>query len=207
MNDADKALADLSKALALDPALTRAYATRGEVLASKRDWQNALADMDALVELDPTADSYRKRAAMRQSAGDASGAVQDNQKAGVATEPAASRPAARKLSDGDPSNPNLSAPKLLFPVEKAQINVFPRRTVCTWEPVAGAASYIFEWDYSADGAWKQESKNERLGYSIAGTSFFFDFVGKQPGRWRVSAVDADGRRGPASEWRTFEYLQ
>ena len=207
MQDGEKALADLSKALALDPALTRAYDTRGEVFAAKKDWQNALADMNAWVELDPAAESYRKRAEVRQSAGDASGAGQDSQKAGVAPEASASRPISKKLADSDPSNADLAAPKLLFPADKAELNVLPRRTVCTWEPVAGAASYIFEWDYSADGAWWQESKNERLGYAVAGTSYFFDFVGKQTGRWRVSAVDTEGRRGRPSKWRTFQYLR
>jgi len=187
MQDGDKALADLSKAIALDPALTRAYATRGEVFAAKKDWQNALADMNAWVELDTTDEAYRKRAEVQRSA--------------------AGTPATRKLSDSDPSNPDLAAPKLLFPADKAELNVMPRRTVCTWEPVAGAASYLFEWDYNADGVWVQESKSERTGYAVAGTSFFFDFPGKQAGRWRVAAVDAKGRRGRSSEWRTFQYLQ
>jgi tetratricopeptide (TPR) repeat protein len=194
MQDGDKALADLSKAIALDPALTRAYATRGEVFASKKDWQNALADMNAWVELDPTEEAYRKLAEVRHSAGGAA-------------EPARGTPIERKLSDSDASNPDLAAPKLLFPADKAELNVMPRRTVCTWEPVAGAASYLFEWDYNADGAWSQEGKSERTGYAVAGTSFFFDFPGKQAGRWRVYAVDAGGRRGPASEWRSFEYMR
>jgi TonB family protein len=192
MQEGEKALADLSKAIALDPALTRAYATRGEIFASKKDWQNALADINAWVELDTTDEAYRKRAEVQRSA---------------AGEPAGGTPTARKLSDSDPSNPNLAAPKLLFPADKAELKAMPRRTVCTWEPVAGAVSYLFEWDYNADGAWSQEGKSERTGYAVAGTSFFFDFPGKQTGRWRVSAVDAGGRRGRMSEWRMFQYLQ
>ena len=194
MQDGEKAVADLSKAIALDPALTRAYATRGEIFAAKKDWQNALADMNAWVELDPTEEAYRKLAEVRRGAGGAAEGV-------------AGAPTRRKLSDTDASNLDLDAPKLLFPADKAELNAFPRRTVCTWEPVAGAVSYLFEWDYSADGVWSQAGNTERTGYSVAGTSFFFDFPGKEPGRWRVSALDAQGRRGRTSEWRTFEYLR
>jgi hypothetical protein len=40
---------------------------------------------------------------------------------------------------------------------------------------------------------------------ITGTSYNFNFVGKQPGRWRVWAVSATGEGGPKSGWWTFEY--
>jgi hypothetical protein len=39
------------------------------------------------------------------------------------------------------------------------------------------------------------------------TSYEFGFAGAQPGRWRVWAVDKDGREGFKSPWRTFVYLQ
>ena len=32
------------------------------------------------------------------------------------------------------------------------------------------------------------------------------FVGAQPGRWRVWAVDKEGREGFKSPWRLFVYL-
>ncbi len=37
----------------------------------------------------------------------------------------------------------------------------------------------------------------------AGTSNTFTFIGAQPGRWRVFAVDAQGRPGFKSPWRVF----
>jgi hypothetical protein len=39
------------------------------------------------------------------------------------------------------------------------------------------------------------------------TEYQFDFVGAQPGRWRVSAVDDSGREGPKSDWWTFRYTK
>jgi hypothetical protein len=39
------------------------------------------------------------------------------------------------------------------------------------------------------------------------TSLTFEFVGAQPGRWRVSATDRSGSSlaSPPSDWRTFSY--
>jgi hypothetical protein len=39
------------------------------------------------------------------------------------------------------------------------------------------------------------------------TEFEFNFVGAQPGRWRVAAVLANGEVGVKSEWRTFRYTR
>ena len=36
---------------------------------------------------------------------------------------------------------------------------------------------------------------------VRGTSYTFNFVGAQPGRWRVWAIDVDESEGPRSEWR------
>jgi hypothetical protein len=38
-------------------------------------------------------------------------------------------------------------------------------------------------------------------------SYEFDFVGAQPGRWRVWAIDEAGREGFKSPWRLFVYLR
>jgi len=39
------------------------------------------------------------------------------------------------------------------------------------------------------------------------TEYTFEFVGAQPGRWRVWPVNKQGKRGNPSEWRTFRYLR
>jgi len=39
------------------------------------------------------------------------------------------------------------------------------------------------------------------------TAYTDDFVGSQPGRWCVSAIDAQGRESKRSGWWEFEYLQ
>jgi len=80
--------------------------------------------------------------------------------------------------------------------------------VCSWRPSAGAASYILEWDYSYHGVWHAEDRNmPGTGQAVHGTEAEFDFVGAQPGRWRVWPVNAKGERGNPSEWRTFRYTR
>jgi hypothetical protein len=40
---------------------------------------------------------------------------------------------------------------------------------------------------------------------VTGTSYTFDWVGDNTGRWRVTAIAGDGTRGDQSGFRTFRY--
>ena len=111
---------------------------------------------------------------------------------------------------------NLSAPVQLSPADNVKLDYFPRLTKLEWTPVEGAASYSVEVDYCRG---RREYSHEcvdpqpfKLDDSppmtgIAETSYEFNFLGAQPGRWRVWAVDKDGREGFKSPWRTFFYLK
>jgi hypothetical protein len=111
---------------------------------------------------------------------------------------------------------NLPAPAQTAPAEGAVFNHYPRRTRLEWAPVEGAVSYRVEVDFCsgrrkdakgcADPQPLAMTSNPPTS-GIRGTSYEFDFVGMQPGRWRVWAVDASGREGFKSPWRGFVYLQ
>jgi len=111
---------------------------------------------------------------------------------------------------------NLPAPVQLSPAENTVFDYYPRLTKIQWAPVEGAVSYSVEVDY-CDGALKNRSRcvdpqpnpvtNNPPSAGIVNTSYEFDFVGAQPGRWRVWAVDKDGREGFKSPWRRFVYRQ
>lgn len=111
---------------------------------------------------------------------------------------------------------NLPAPVQLSPAENTVFDYYPRKTKIQWAPVEGAVSYSVEVDY-CDGALKNRSKcvdpqpnpvtNNPPSSGIVNTNYEFDFVGAQPGRWRVWAVDKDGREGFKSPWRRFIYSQ
>jgi len=108
---------------------------------------------------------------------------------------------------------NLPAPKLISPEDNQVFSIFPRATRLEWSPVEGAASYTVEIDV-CDGRNKSRCLNPQPlnlpvnppTSNISATSYEFMFVGAQPGRWRVWAVDKDSRDGFKSEWRTFVYL-
>lgn len=116
------------------------------------------------------------------------------------------------------SEETLPAPQLLAPDEGAVMNHYPRKTTVTWEPVIGAATYTVEIQYpgpmdSGVAEWIDYSENlshfPAANYvppvRITATSFTFNWVGANLGRWRVWAIDGAGKEGIKSQWRRFRF--
>jgi TonB family protein len=91
------------------------------------------------------------------------------------------------ISPPAPQDSSLPAPKPISPPDRAVFDSFARRLTCKWEVGPEALSYLLD--------------------EVAGTETTFDFVGAQPGRWRVWPVNSSGQRGNPSEWRTFRFLK
>jgi hypothetical protein len=110
---------------------------------------------------------------------------------------------------------NLTAPVQLSPANEIVFDHYPRQTKLEWSPVEGAVSYSVEVDFCAGGVKKPvcvdpqtlKIRTNPLTSGITGTSYEFKFVGAQPGRWRVWALDKEGREGFKSPWRIFIYLR
>ena len=111
---------------------------------------------------------------------------------------------------------NLDAPNQLFPGSRTVFNHYPRQTTLKWSPVEGAVSYSVEVDYCEGGQKNQticvnpqplRITNNPPTSGIVSTNYEFEFVGAQPGRWRVWALDKEGREGFKSPWRLFVYLR
>lgn len=112
---------------------------------------------------------------------------------------------------------DLPAPTQLSPANDAVFDRYPRITKLGWAPVEGAVSYRVEVEYCDGTTLKNRRgcvnpqplamKNNPPTSGIINTTYEFDFVGANPGRWRVLAVDKEGREGFASPWRRFVYLQ
>lgn len=111
---------------------------------------------------------------------------------------------------------NLPAPIQLSPADNVKLDYTPRITKLEWSPVEGATTYTVEIDYCRGGReyekecinpqpFKLEDTPPMNG--IVKTTYEFNFLGAQPGRWRVWAVDKKGREGFKSPWRAFFYLQ
>jgi len=99
-------------------------------------------------------------------------------------------------------------PEQRAPPNGAVFDYFPRTTTLQWMPVPGAVSYGVEIDCfhcCQFNAWCTDIGRTWIVASSSTTEYTFNWVGAQPGRWRVWAVDAGGRRGPQTGWWVFEY--
>jgi hypothetical protein len=111
---------------------------------------------------------------------------------------------------------NLPAPAQLSPADGAVFDFFPRKTKLEWAAVEGAVAYGVEVDFCR---WQAKGKTDCVDpqphvlksmpsmTDMVQTSFEFNFVGAQPGRWRVWAIDKDGNEGFKSPWRAFAYTR
>ena len=86
---------------------------------------------------------------------------------------------------------------------------FPRSTDIAWQPVPGAAYYSVEIDCMhccvRDKWCSDMGKMERVATRIVATTYHFDWVGANSGRWRVWAVAHDGRESAKTAWQEFSY--
>lgn len=125
--------------------------------------------------------------------------------------------AAKSISETEKlTGVNLAAPDQLSPAKDTVFDRYPRVTKLKWSPVEGAVSYSVEVDYCAGGMRKKpvcvnpqplKLTNNPPTSGILSTTYEFEFVGAQPGRWRVWALDKEGREGFKSPWRSFVYLR
>jgi hypothetical protein len=106
----------------------------------------------------------------------------------------------------------LAAPQPLSPANGTEFDHFPRVTKLEWSAVPGAVSYAVEIDFCDGFVRKKCSDPNKLEgralpptSGIEGTSYEFSFLGAQPGRWRVWALDAHGWAGTKSDWFWFVY--
>jgi hypothetical protein len=96
----------------------------------------------------------------------------------------------------------LPAPAQLSPAHGSVYNHYPRKTRLRWQSVAGAKDYTVEIEFKSGNKWSPLKKQSGLK-----TDYTFNFVGAQPGRWRVWAVNSAGKNGLTSKWREFRYTK
>ena len=116
-----------------------------------------------------------------------------------------------------PPQSTLPAPAPLSPSDRTIFDLFPRVTTLTWSAVPGATAYGFEVDYCPTAnPWCADELQTEINLTSShpivqapytSTSLTFNFVGAQPGRWTVWAIDADGRMGARSPWQSFVHLR
>jgi hypothetical protein len=107
--------------------------------------------------------------------------------------------------------PGLPAPRHVAPRNGSTFNTFPRTTRFRWSPVGDAKSYGIEVDCMhccVQGKWCSDvGQTWHVKDGLTSPAYVHNFVGAQPGRWRVWAVDACGKKGKVSGWWKFEYTR
>jgi hypothetical protein len=105
----------------------------------------------------------------------------------------------------------LSAPRQLSPQSGSTFNFFPRKTTLKWSAVLGATAYGVEIDCFSccvNNRWCTDvGKEWNVVPNVKATEYTFDFVGAQPGRWRVWAVGPRGETSPKTGWWEFKYTK
>lgn len=125
-----------------------------------------------------------------------------------AASPSVPRPGAS--SSSDPQLVKLEAPTQVLPNDNSTFSTYPRKLQVIWNPLPSAASYSVEVDFEcADNVWcpLQSVGGSGIASGLMGTTYTFEFVGAQRGRWRVWAIGSDGRQGLQSPWRVFTFTR
>jgi hypothetical protein len=115
-----------------------------------------------------------------------------------------------------PSEPALdvappAVPAQLTPAPFTQFSHYPRNTTLAWSSVldpSGPVSYRVEVQWCGGTVYNPTNCQPRSNWcpgALSSTTCNFDFVGAQPGRWRVRAVDNAGNQSAFSDWSTFAY--
>ena len=96
----------------------------------------------------------------------------------------------------------------LIKINSFTFDHFPRFTTLIWRPVAGATSYDLQIDFGQSCTAGTAICSQWNPYPVVttpNTGYAFEFIGAQPGRWRVAARDAAGAIISTSEYVYFRY--
>ncbi len=102
----------------------------------------------------------------------------------------------------------LSAPVPQSPASGSEFDIYPRVTTLKWQSVDGAARYLVEimaCSSSNPANCFSHPMIEQTTRETTSTEYVFNFIGAQPGKWRVMAIDSSGKTGMPSDWWTFSY--
>ncbi|MGH2769841.1 MAG: PASTA domain-containing protein, partial [Actinomycetota bacterium] len=99
-------------------------------------------------------------------------------------------------------------PRQLSPEDGATFKEVPRTITLAWEGVEGATSYFVEVQSCPNPSCTDANASPLRKEKVTATKFTFQFVGAQPGRWRVWAVVGSGPGSVESEkspWWGFKF--
>jgi hypothetical protein len=112
-----------------------------------------------------------------------------------------------EIAASQQSAAQATIPVPISPPDGATFDIYPRVTTLKWQPVPDVASYEVEVEaysrfpptpgwFTHPGQWPT---------FVSNTQYQFQFVGAQPGRWRVTAILRNGVHSQPSAWQGFTY--
>ena len=206
----EQAIPDYTKAIALQPDMAMAYNNRGWAHLELGHHEEALADLNRALDLEPAHNlALENRTRLYIALKRYEEAIADGYSL-LRLHPN-SRFARERLAEAqrlvDSPTPILGMPVLLSPVEGTVFDTYPRDTLLKWSPVTDASGYQVEIDFFSNEHWVSDSASKPDVRSTSKPEYRFNFVGAQPGRWRVWAIAPGGQSGPKSAWRGFRYTR
>lgn len=209
----EQALQNCEKALQINPQLHSAWHNKGVALEGLGRNEEALNSYDQVLRFQPHySRSIGNQQRLRQKLGRT--ATDDFNIDKTANNNFDS--CLTRIPQPLPANSNTNytgipnTPRLLCPFNNTVFHHYPRETTLAWEDVPGAKSYIVEIDfYMPDLGWcsEQEKCKYTIARNITTNRYTFNFVGAQPGRWRVWAVNAEGKESLKTNWWEFRYTK
>jgi uncharacterized protein len=103
-------------------------------------------------------------------------------------------------------DPKIPVPRPTSPPDGSRLSNYPRIVELGWTSVAHARSYVVEIEIEdpEEATWHPHP----FGFGrrvVDSNTLKLDFVGSQPGRWRVAARLEEGTVGDFSNWSYFDY--
>ncbi|HJO93427.1 MAG TPA: hypothetical protein QF753_08500 [Victivallales bacterium] len=101
------------------------------------------------------------------------------------------------------TNAIMPAPKQISPAYGSRFSHYPRNMTLRWQSVKGAKTYTVQVQYNNSREWK----NFKIDKKLRNPLYKLSFIGAQPGRWRVWAINSKGESGYKSPWRNFSFTR
>ncbi len=198
-------LAAMGTATAEALAVVREHYQRGLAYANLKKWQQALAEFEAVIAVDPRHEDVQDRFLTAQKEWDSALTLTPSP---TETPTEIAIPTATSTLSGTPTptptSPRLAAPVLVSPADHSVFDFYPRTTRLVWKPVNGARSYGVE----IQAYYEKWFSRQAEGFiETDSTEYTFNFGGMNPGRWRVWAIGPNGEEGERSLWWEFEYIR
>jgi len=98
-------------------------------------------------------------------------------------------------------------PTLLAPTKDTPLNYYPRLLMLRWRAEPAAAHYVVDVEIQGTATLEWVLIPNAAREAVTADSIQIEFIGANPGRWRVTAIDSMGVASRPSEWWGFVFVR